>query len=130
MGMLIANGYFYILGTVTLTVFSQLLIKWRMSSVYVEIPSDFIEKIWFFIRVFCDPFILLSMFSVFISCIFWMIAMTKFELSSVYPMIAVGLILLTSFLSIILFNESLNIYKLIGIVFSVVGVYILHVGNK
>lgn len=128
--MLIANGYFYILGTVTLTVFSQLLIKWRMSSVYVEIPAGFTEKVWFFIRVFCDPFILLSMFSVFISCICWMIAMTKFELSSVYPMIAVGLILSTSFLSVVLFNESLNIYKLVGVVFSVVGVYILHVGNK
>lgn len=126
---ILLSNYIYVVSTVLFTVASQLLIKWKMSSKYSNIPDEFTEKILFLIKAVFDPFILMAIFLVLLSGFAWMIAMTKFELSGVYPMVVAGLMLVTSITSIVLFNESINVNKIIGIIVILFGVYILYKGN-
>jgi multidrug transporter EmrE-like cation transporter len=101
-----------------------------MSSTFFEIPTSTIDKIYFFLKVFIDPFIIFAVVCILLSGVNWMIAMTKFELSSVYPMVVVGLMILATMSSIFLFSEEINIYKIFGIATSILGVYILYIGSK
>lgn len=122
-------GYFYIFGTVCFTVYGQLILKWRIAE-YGSLPEGFSEKIVFFSKVFIDPFILSSFASAFIASIFWMAAMTKFEVSYAYPIILSGLLLLTSLLGIYLLDESIHLRKIMGILLILFGVFIMHSGNS
>ncbi|OEF06213.1 hypothetical protein A1QI_06985 [Vibrio genomosp. F10 str. 9ZB36] len=124
------SDYIYVLATVIFTVASQLLIKWRISTVYIDFPEHLSDKLYFFLKVLIDPFIILALVFVLLSGFNWILAMTRFELSSVYPMVVVGLMLITTVSSIILFSEEVNIYKVSGIIISLFGVFILYIGNK
>jgi len=130
MKQMLNNSYTYVFATVLFTVTSQLLIKWKMSTKYMDLPELISAKIIFFIKVLIDPFILLAIFFILLSGVFWMIAMTKFELSGVYPMVVAGLMLLTSISSTVLFSETINYYKVIGIIVILIGVLILYKGNR
>ncbi|KGY11320.1 hypothetical protein NM22_15775 [Vibrio tubiashii] len=126
----IFSNYFYLVMTVLLTVSSQLIIKWKMSTLYHDVPIAWTEKACFLLRVLSDPYIILSVFLVLFSGLSWMIAMTKFDLSSAYPIIVVGLMMVTSIASVLLFKESINIYKVVGIIVSLFGIFILQMGQK
>lgn len=118
-------GYFYIFGTVCFTVYGQLILKWRIAE-YGSLPEGVSEKIVFFSKVFIDPFILSSFASAFIASIFWMAAMTKFEVSYAYPIILSGLLLLTSLLGIYLLDESIHFGKIVGLFLILLGVFVMH----
>jgi len=117
-------NYLYILGTVSFTVYGQLIIKWRITH-YGALPELFSEKIIFLIKLLFDPFILSGFVSAFIASLFWMAAMTKFEVSYAYPIVVSGLLLLTVFFSIILLDESIHFRKIIGILLILLGIFIV-----
>ena len=118
-------GYLYILGSIIFTLYGQLIIKWRIAN-YGSLPEIFTEKIHFFCRLLLDPFIISSFASAFIASLFWMAAMTKFELSHAYPVIIGGLALLTTFFSIIILKESVSMFKILGLALVVIGIYIIN----
>ena len=118
-------GYLYIIGTIIFTVYGQLILKWRISK-YGALPDGSgIEKIIFLFKLLFDPFIFSGFASAFIASLFWMAAMTKFDLSQAYPIIIAGLAILTSFTAIIILKEPFTIYKILGISFIIMGVYFL-----
>jgi len=121
-------NYFYILGTVSFTVYGQLIIKWRITH-YGVLPELFSEKIIFLIKLLLDPFIFSGFISAFIASLFWMAAMTKFEVSYVYPIVVSGLLLLTTFLGIVLLEESIHLKKIIGIFLIILGIFIMYSSN-
>lgn len=117
-------SYFYIIGTVLFTVCGQLLIKWRIAK-YGVLPGSFSEKIVFLLKLLLDPYIFSGFVSAFLAALFWMAAMTKFNLSEAYPAIIGGLALLTSLFAVFFLKEPLNAYKIIGIILIIVGVYFI-----
>jgi len=120
-------GFFYLIATVLLMVYSQLIIKWRISkSVYL--PPDLYNKILYLIKLLLDPFVMSGFITAFLASLFWMLAMTKFELSQAYPMLIGGLAILTSFFAIIIFNESFGIMKATGLLLIIGGIYFLNRG--
>ncbi len=114
--------------TILFTVVSQLLIKWIVSSRYTEVPKSLYDKSYYIAKVLLDPYMVLAILLVFFSGVCWVIAMTKFELSNIYPLVIAGLLVLTSFLSIILFGESITTYKITGIVIILFGSFVLYKG--
>jgi multidrug transporter EmrE-like cation transporter len=116
------TGYLYILGTILFTVYGQLILKWRIVK-YGTLPDSIMEKIYFLLKLLLDPYIFSGFFSAFLASFFWMAAMTKFDLSHAYPVIVGGLAIFTSLLAIIFLKEPVSIYKIIGIVLIVTGVY-------
>ena len=60
----------------------------------------------------------------FFATIYWMYLLGRYEYSYIYPMFSMTYIISIIFASII-FNESITIYKIIGIIFIVIGVVII-----
>ncbi|ADD69532.1 small multidrug resistance protein [Denitrovibrio acetiphilus DSM 12809] len=116
------NGYLYVAATVFCTVYGQLVLKWRIG-MYGALPEGFSCKIMFLLRLICDPFIFSGFGAAFIAALFWMAAMTKFDISQVYPIIVGGLAMLTSVFAIVFLREPLTLMKLFGLVLIVAGVY-------
>jgi len=107
-------GYVYIFGTIIFTVYGQLVLKWRISQ-YGELPDGrWFEKGWFLLKLVLDPFVFSGMVSAFAASLFWMAAMTKFEISYAYPFMSLSFVLVFG-LSIFLFQESVTFAKVAGL---------------
>ena len=81
-----------------------MILKWRIAK-YGVMPEIFSDKILFLFKLLLDPYIFSGFFGGFIASLFWMAAMTKFELSHAYPIIVGGLAILTSMFAIIFLRE-------------------------
>lgn len=115
-------GYIYILGTIFFTVYGQLILKWRITH-YGLLPVDISEKVFFLFKLLFDPYIFSGFASAFIASFFWMATMTKFELSYAYPFMSCAFILVFLF-SVFLFNETITFYKISGLLFIILGIFI------
>lgn len=117
-------NHLYILLTVVFSVSSQLIIKWQMKNYSFENFDNVFEKFYFAVGLLVNPFILLSIILTLLSGLSWMIAMNKFDISYAYPFTALGFVFIL-FFSNILFNESISIYKFIGVSFIVIGIFVI-----
>jgi multidrug transporter EmrE-like cation transporter len=115
-------NYSYIFGTILLTVYGQLILKWRISF-YGALPEPFFSKMYFLFKLFFDPYILSGFISAFLASLCWMAAMTKFSLNHAYPFMGLNFVLVL-LLSGYLFHETITVLKVIGIVFVVTGIII------
>jgi multidrug transporter EmrE-like cation transporter len=57
--------------------------------------------------------------------ILYAVVLSKVELSKAYPIASVGAIILVSISSILFLNESITIYKTIGIGFCIAGIFLI-----
>jgi drug/metabolite transporter (DMT)-like permease len=115
-------GYLYIAGTIFFTVYGQLILKWRIGK-YGSLPVDFADKLLFLFKLLFDPLIFSGFVSAFVASLFWMAAMTKFELSFAYPFMSISFVLVFLFSALIL-REPLTWAKGIGLALIVAGVIV------
>jgi len=115
-------GYIYIFLTIIFTVYGQLILKWRINY-FGELPDNIQEKSMFFLKLVMDPFIISGFLSAIIASVFWIAAMTKFDVSFAYPFMSAAFILVL-ILSVIFFKEPLTWHKIIGLLFIVLGIVI------
>jgi multidrug transporter EmrE-like cation transporter len=113
--------YLYILGTVAFTVYGQIMLKWRIG-MYGQLPDLASDKIIFLLKAVLDPYIFSGLVAAFIASLFWMAAMTKFDVSLAYPLITAGLTLTTVFMAIVILSEPVSINKVLGVVLIISGV--------
>lgn len=116
------GSYIYILGTIIFTVYGQIIIKWRMLF-YKNLPSDSVEKVFFLLKLLLDPFILSGFIAAFVASLFWMVAMTRFEISYAYPFTSLSFVLVF-IISIFLFSETISLGKIVGLLLIVAGVIV------
>ena len=115
-------GFQYIFGCIFFTVYGQLILKWRIGN-YGALPDDAEGKLRFVVQVLFDPFILSGLAAAFLASVFWMAAMTKFDLSYAYPFMSLSFVLVM-ILSGLLFRESVDVYKITGLALIVVGIFV------
>lgn len=115
-------GYFYIAGTVFFTIYGQLVLKWRIDK-YGSLPDASVEKIIFVFKLLLDPFIFSGFLSAFIASLFWIAVMTKFDISYAYPFMSSAFVLVFIF-SVLLFNETISIAKVVGLLLIVAGIIV------
>ena len=120
-------NHFYLLLAISLGVVSQLIIKWQMSVFYFDDYETWQDKFALAFSMLLNPYIIIALVLTLLAGVTWMIAMTKFEISYAYPFTLLALVLVTIF-SVIFFGESINIYKLIGIVFIIFGIIVISKG--
>ena len=116
--------FFYIFGTVACTVYGQLILKWRIGR-YGQLPDSAAEKIVFLLKAVLDPYIFSGLFAAFIASLFWIAAMTKFNISYAYPFITAGLTLTTVFMAIVILKEPVSVNKVVGVLLIVSGVLVM-----
>ena len=113
-------SYIYLLFTILLTCYGQIVVKWRMP-IHGQLPHTFNLKIAFILSLLLDPFIISSLFAAVIASLCYMSALSKLPLSHAYPFMGAtfGIVLIGS--SIFL-NEPLNCYKIFGVIMIVIGI--------
>jgi len=120
-------NHFYLLLAISFGVVSQLIIKWQMSAFSFNDYETWQDKFALAFSMLLNPYIMIALVLTLLAGVTWMIAMTKFEISYAYPFTILGLVFVTIF-SVILFGESVNIYKIGGIILIVFGVIIISKG--
>jgi undecaprenyl phosphate-alpha-L-ara4N flippase subunit ArnF len=117
------NPYFYIFGTIFFTVYGQIILKWRLTKLNFQLAESPLDKILGLIKIIFDPFIFSGFASAFIASLFWMAAMSKFEITKAYPFmsIAPGLVFI---IGILFLNEQFTWGKVIGLGFIILGTLI------
>lgn len=80
-----------------------------------------------FIKAFMNISVLFGFFMYFISSLFWMIILSKVELSVAYPLLSVGyvLVLLAAWL---IFNEAIPLIRWVGVGVIIFGVSLISQG--
>ena len=124
-------AHLYLAATVVLAVYSQLVMKWRISGRFagMTIPSGIWPKIIALITVLFDPFVFSGLMATFISGLCWMATMSKLEISYAYPFTSLGFVAVV-LLSAPLFGESLNAWRIVGVAIIVIGVTVASQGAK
>ena len=120
-------NHFYLLLAISFGVISQLIIKWQMSAFVFNDYETWQDKFALAFSMLLNPYIIISLILTLLAGVTWMIAMTKFEISYAYPFTLLGLVLVTIF-SVIFFGESVNTYKISGIVLIILGIVIISRG--
>ncbi|WP_077328235.1 EamA family transporter [Virgibacillus siamensis] len=115
-------GYFYIFATIFFTVYGQLILKWKIDQAG-SLPQDWSDKLIFLVQLLLHPWILSGFLSAFIASLFWMAAMTKFNISYAYPFMSLSFVLVFV-LSVFLFGDPVTVQKVIGLALIVAGIIV------
>jgi len=115
-------GYLCILGTVLLTVYGQLVIKWQIIKAGA-FPEGTTEKVWFLLCMVFNPWVISSLAGAFLAFLLWMVAMTRFELSHAYPFMSLSFVFVLV-LSGFFFHESITLPKLLGVLLIMSGIIV------
>ncbi len=116
-------GYLYIFGCILFTVYGQLVLKWRMN-LKGQLPTELTDKFIFMAKLFLDPWLISGFAAAFIASIFWMAAMTKFEISFAYPFMSLSFVLVL-ILSIYIFGETFTWGKIMGLLLIIAGIIVV-----
>lgn len=119
-------GYFFILMTVLLTVFGQLILKWQMSQTG-ELPQTVAGKFGFIGQALLSPWVWMGLAAAFAASLFWMLALKKLPISTAYPFTASSFVLIVIFAALFM-DEPLTMAKLLGTVLIVAGITIVALG--
>ncbi|KAF5417306.1 MAG: 4-amino-4-deoxy-L-arabinose-phosphoundecaprenol flippase subunit ArnE [Candidatus Methanogaster sp.] len=115
-------GYLYIFGTILFTVYGQMIIKWQVSNAGA-FPGDATGKIWFFLRLAVNPWVISSLCCAFLAFLCWIAAMTKFDLSYAYPFMSLSFVFVL-ILSASFFHEPVTMARVLGVIFIMAGIII------
>ncbi len=115
-------SYGYILLTIVLTVYGQLVIKWQVSKAGA-LPVGIVAQAGFLLRVLVNPWVLSGLIAALIAALSWMAALTKFDLGFAYPFMSLSFVLVLV-LSVLFFREPMTVYKVIGMALIVLGLFV------
>lgn len=111
--------YLFIFVTIGLTVYGQLVLKWRIAQLG-PLPAEWVDKLKFLLRLLLDPAIFSGFAAAFMASLAWMAAMTKFDLSHAYPFMSLNFVVVL-LLSGWLLSEPMTIQKALGVGLIVLG---------
>lgn len=119
-------GYLYILGTIVFTVYGQIILKWRISNLgWKPIFNNNIGGFLIdYIKFLFDPLIFSGFLSAFVASVFWMLAMTKFDITYAYPFMSISPALVF-LVGILVLHEPFTWGKLIGLFVIILGILII-----
>ena len=112
----------YILATVLLTVYGQLVVKWQVAQAGA-FPVTASERLIFLLKLLLNPWIASGVAAGLLALLCWMATMTQFELSYAYPFMSLAFVFVL-ILSAIFFHEAVTIPKALGVALVVAGIII------
>lgn len=120
-------GHVYIIITLLLTVYGQLVLKWQMSGAG-PMPQSPSGKALFLLSQLVNPWIMSGFISAFLASLAWMAAVTRFDLNYAYPFMSLAFIIVAIF-SIVFLGESLNLGKVGGTLMVIAGLIVVARAN-
>lgn len=126
-GLLIAALF----GSILLSALAQLLLKLGMSSVPVQraIQDPAVSLLQMLITTLFSPFVVAGLVLFAASAGTWLLVLSRMELSTAYPFVALGIVL-TAVAGVMLLGETMAPGKLSGIALIVTGVLVLGITSS
>jgi drug/metabolite transporter (DMT)-like permease len=118
--------WLYIAATVLLTVYGQVVLKFRLNQIQ-PLPDHLYDKFSTLFSLVFDPLIFSGFFAAFLASLTWMAALTRFNLSDAYPFMSLSFVLVIV-LSGLLFGEPISMQKVLGVMLITGGTYIASKG--
>jgi multidrug transporter EmrE-like cation transporter len=119
-------GYLFIALSVLLTAYAHLILKYEINSV-PSMPSG-LPLIGFLLKfTLFRPLVMSGFLSGLLASFAWMAALSRFELSYAYPFLSLNFVIVVA-LSLLLFDEGVNSYKLVGLALICIGVFVVGKG--
>jgi drug/metabolite transporter (DMT)-like permease len=87
-------------------------------------PQNLSELGHFFSRAYTNAYILSAVFLTIITALAWILAVSKTELSQIYPFMALSYVLVALF-SLFIFKEDVTVLRWVGIIVICIGVLIV-----
>lgn len=115
------GNYLILAISILLAVVGQLLMKKGMMIFGTFPVSQLLYKI---IPMFLNPYVFFGFASFGLSSIFWLVVLSRLELSLVYPMVSVAYILV-AIASWFFFRENVTLVRWLGILVIVMGVFLI-----
>lgn len=112
----------FVLLTIALTVYGQLIVKWQILDAG-DYPEAWADRLEYMGRLLLNPWVISVFVGAFIAAMCWIAVLTRFELSVVYPFMSLSFVLVL-ILSAVFFNEAITPAKTIGIGLIVAGLAI------
>lgn len=118
-------GYLYVFLTILFTVYGQIILKWRISDLNwsLNTTEGIGQMIVSYMKFLFDPLIFSGFVSAFVASVFWMLAMTKFELTYAYPFMSLSPALVF-IVGIFVLGETFTIGKLLGLLIIMIGIIV------
>ncbi|MCX7514570.1 EamA family transporter [Frateuria hangzhouensis] len=113
-------NYLFVALTILFTVYGQLVLKWQTSLVPPPANGSLVTYV---VGMFLRPWVLSGLAAAFLASACWIAAISRFELSKVYPFMALNFVLV-GLLAVPFFGESLSTPKMIGLVLVIAGLVI------
>jgi drug/metabolite transporter (DMT)-like permease len=112
------DRYVFIGATLALTIYAQIIMKWRALVLAPAVPG---RKIDYLITMYTDPWVLSVFACALGASVCWALAIERTPLTLAYPFMALtfALVPLASF---VLLRESLSAMQILGAVLIVVGI--------
>lgn len=107
-------NYLYIVGTLLFTVYGQIILKWRLNMLSFKLPNSTTQKVVAIIKLLLDPYIISGFASAFLASLFWIAAMSKFEITKAYPFMSLAPIFVFM-IGVAFLNEQFTWGKVIGL---------------
>lgn len=126
-GVALTMGYLYLVLTIAFTVYGQLIIKQQVNTVG-QFPSGAAAILFYLRFIFLRPLVLSGFACAFMAALSWIGALSKFELSYIYPFMSLNFVLVVV-LSVVFFREDVNLHKILGLALICVGVVIASQGS-
>jgi len=113
--------------SIFLAVVGQLLLKVGMLRVG-KFSFNISTLVHQYTRILLNPFVIAGLFVFFISMLIWLYVLSRMELSFAYPFVALNYVLIL-FGSYFLLKETITLYKIVGVVVIIIGVYLVARGG-
>jgi drug/metabolite transporter (DMT)-like permease len=110
--------YAFIAATLTLTIYAQIVMKWRSTILASAVPG---RKIDYLIAMYTDPFVLSAFAGGLAASVSWALAIQTMPLTLAYPFMALTFALVP-LASVLLLRESLALTQILGALLIVIGV--------
>ncbi len=108
------------------TVYSQLIMRWQVG-LAGDIPADITDKCLFIANLLIKPWVMTGIIATFLAGVSWILAMTRFEISYAFPFVSLNYVFILA-ASVLFFNESLNLTKVLGSLFVITGIIVIAKG--
>ena len=115
--------YFLVTVVIALVTYGQLIIKYEVNRMGAMPLDNIKEAIGYGFSALTSLYILSGLFAAALAALAWIAALSRYELSSVYPLLSLNFVLVP-LLSVHFFGESMDVFKLVGAAIIVFGVFV------
>ncbi len=115
---------FAVLPTISLAVFSQLMMKWRVSQIYQTQALQNDEQLSRVVTYFSDPWLVSAYASTFLGSIAWMFVVEKYDISVSFPVYIGSTFMLVMLGGCLILKEPLSLIRVVAVFLIFLGIVI------